>query len=1376
MTALNLSDFHIRMTLGGKFFAGIFSFFIFIILSHPAWAGGPVQPSKGFSQEHPTLTGKLLVKFKPAFSQGLKSLQSKAPDSVGSQLEQRLAGLGVKFSKHFATLNITILQTADPNKPVEEIIDHLQNSGMVEYAELDGIVRTHLTPNDTQFGNMWNLDNTGQSGGTVDADIDAPEAWDIHTGNANNAVIVLDTGVDYGHEDLQANMWVNPGEIPANGIDDDNNGYVDDIHGIDVFNNDSDPMDDHGHGTHVSGTLGAVGNNGTGVVGVNHNIKIIGCKFIDQFGEGLISGAVECLNYAQDLKLSGVPILLSNNSWGCLESEVGCDSQALQDAIEMAGTQNMLFIAAAGNEFLNSDVLTHLPSGYDLDNIISVAATDRQDELAFFSNFGLNSVDLGAPGVEINSTLPGNLYSGNDPLWSGTSMATPHVAGAAALVWAKDPARTYDEVKRLLMFTSDPAFALEGITVSGGRLNVHNALSCTTGNASMRTQSPRQGFSASLGQVLTVSVILQDCGIVISGATVIATPNNADPAFALHDDGIAPDQAAGDGVYSAAWLPVTEGDITLDIQATAPDATVYNGAISGTVSSSSYLINDQAAFSWVDPRTSGTRTAIWHPNHDTTTDIIPIGFEFVFYGTTYSSVTVSTDGHLGFGGNKTAFNVPIPDGGGPAIIAPFWDDLMGSFFGAATDGVWYRVDGTSPNRTLTVAWINATQWPGLGEATFEVILYEGSNDIKMQYLDVVFEPLFGSSSDLGASATVGVQNQDGSLGAQYSFNTPSLSANLAILFSVPVVGGHSLTIVGGPSGSPDPVDSGGQVQLGVNAVDDQGHSLSYLWSDFCGSGDPVGSFNNPNIRDPIWTAPVTLTANETCTLSVTVSDGLPAPDGRSVTGSYMQTVTPPHTLSITTSPSGSPNPVASEGTVNVSVDALDSQGHSIGYSWSATCGSFANSAVQNPQWIAPLNNGTGPITCTLTVNADDGLGQSDTASYVQTVSQHTLQITDGPRANPAGPVASGGTIGLTVAALDSDPGHLLSYAWSDGCGGNFDSTTLREPNWTAPVTGSPLTCLIGVTVFDGSSLSVTGQYFQDVDGSGGADTTAPVITAPADVMVTSNVATFVNIGTATATDDTDPSPVITNDAPTGSIFPVGLTVVTWTATDASGNFASATQNVTVAADTTAPTPDPMTWASTPAATGSTSISMTAATATDASGVEYFFDCVSVGCNDSGWQAGPSYTDTGLNPSTTYTYRVQARDLSVNQNVTGWSSQASATTDSPPPIAGSIAVSPASGFDSSGPVGGPFTPATKVYTITNPGETAVDYRVSESASWLNVTPNRGTLEAGGSVLVTLSFPTRATKLKTGSYSVDVFFTNTTNGNGDASFPVNLSVGP
>jgi subtilisin family serine protease len=244
----------------------------------------------------------------------------------------------------------------------------------VDYAQED--FRVHITgpviPNDPQFSSLWGLHNAGQTGGTPDADIDAPEAWGITTGSSNTVVAVIDTGVDYTHPDLAANIWVNAddpstpqmeGEIPGNNIDDDNNGFIDDVHGYDFVNNDGDPMDDLFHGTHVAGTIGALGNNGIGVTGVNWNVRIMALKFLDASGYGYTSGAIAALNYAV---ANGATI--SNTSWGG-----GPFDQGLYDAIQAAGNAGHIFVAAAGNESSNNDSFPAYPASYDLPNIISVA-------------------------------------------------------------------------------------------------------------------------------------------------------------------------------------------------------------------------------------------------------------------------------------------------------------------------------------------------------------------------------------------------------------------------------------------------------------------------------------------------------------------------------------------------------------------------------------------------------------------------------------------------------------------------------------------------------------------------------------------------------------------------------------------------------------------------------------------------------------------------------------------------------------------------------------------------------------------------------------------------------------------------------------------
>lgn len=311
-------------------------------------------------------------------------------------------------------------------------------------------------PNDPRFPDLFGMNNVGQSGGVHDADIDAPEAWDLTIGSHNNVVGVIDTGIDYNHPDLAGNVWTNPGEIAGDGIDNDANGYIDDLHGYDFVNGDGDPLDDNGHGTHVPGTIGATGNNGVGVTGVNWQVQIMALKFLGSSGSGAISAAVSALNHATMMRNSlGVNIRLTSNSWGG-----GAFSQAMSDAIAASGNAGMLFVAAAGNNASNNDTTVSYPAGYDLPNVISVAATDQNDVLASFSNYGATTVDLAAPGVNILSTTRNNTYRS----LSGTSMATPHVSGVAALAWSLNPSATYQQVRGALLTGVDLVPSLSGRT------------------------------------------------------------------------------------------------------------------------------------------------------------------------------------------------------------------------------------------------------------------------------------------------------------------------------------------------------------------------------------------------------------------------------------------------------------------------------------------------------------------------------------------------------------------------------------------------------------------------------------------------------------------------------------------------------------------------------------------------------------------------------------------------------------------------------------------------------------------------------------------------------------------------------------------------
>ena len=350
----------------------------------------------------------------------------------------------------------------------EKTLIELKKNPFVEYAEPDYYRYAKTTlPNDSRFSDLWGLHNTGQNNGTVDADIDAPEAWDLTTGNPDVVVAVIDSGVDYNHEDLRANMWRNPSEILGNGIDDDGNGYVDDYHGINAIANSGDPMDDDRHGTHASGSIAAVGNNGIGVTGVCWNCKIMALRFLSKDGSGTISDEIECIQYAVN---QGVKIV--SGSFGEYSF-----SQSEKAAIDAARNSGVLFMFAVGNDGENNDIKPHYPSSNNSENIIAVGISDRFDRLVSWSDYGLTTVDVAAPGDNILSTVLNNGYQRE----SGASMATPHVAGLAALLKSYNPGLNWLDIKNLILNNGDKIPSAEGKIVTGSRINAFKALSAEQG-------------------------------------------------------------------------------------------------------------------------------------------------------------------------------------------------------------------------------------------------------------------------------------------------------------------------------------------------------------------------------------------------------------------------------------------------------------------------------------------------------------------------------------------------------------------------------------------------------------------------------------------------------------------------------------------------------------------------------------------------------------------------------------------------------------------------------------------------------------------------------------------------------------------------------
>lgn len=438
-----------------------------------------------------SLKGLMVVPFALSFAAFAKA-PSKTPEFVPNEIIVKLKpGMEKSFFSQkslgsFLTKSYSLrvkqfwkLKT-DSKSSLAEVIARLNQDPAVEYAEPNFIYKIGqvdaLDPMDPKFGLLWGLKNSGNNEpgkdgnptatvGVVGADIQASKAWEISRGSKQIKIAVIDTGIDYNHPDLKDNILVNDAEKNGKpGVDDDANGYVDDIYGYDFAGNDADPMDGHSHGTHCAGTI-AASHNDMGVAGVMSEASLLPVKFLSDTGSGSTEGAISAIDYA--IK-RGVDIM--SNSWGG-----GGYSKALEDVIKKANDAGIVFVAAAGNDSANNDSTPHYPSNYPVDNVISVAAHQITDDLASFSCFGRKTVHIAAPGKNILSTINNGGYA----VYSGTSMATPHVSGVVGLLLSTDGALTPKEVRAKVMATSIPVRSYKGKTVSGGRISAYNLLTNT---------------------------------------------------------------------------------------------------------------------------------------------------------------------------------------------------------------------------------------------------------------------------------------------------------------------------------------------------------------------------------------------------------------------------------------------------------------------------------------------------------------------------------------------------------------------------------------------------------------------------------------------------------------------------------------------------------------------------------------------------------------------------------------------------------------------------------------------------------------------------------------------------------------------------------
>ncbi len=435
-----------------------------LFLGSGAPAHSDISKFNAILSQHERMPGELIVKVKPS---ALLKSHSEIFDA---------GRFGILEIKPFETKSDLFVLKLKSDDQTAQFLQAAGTNPNLVYAEPNYILRIvgkrggepENIPTDTDFGLLWGMKNIGQkdsSGveGKAGADIGAAKAWAITTGNREISVAVIDTGVDYNHTELKNNIFINTAEIAGNGIDDDANGFIDDVHGWNFAGvSTNDPMDDNEHGTHCSGTIGAGGNDGNKIAGVTWNVRILPIKFLTGTGSGTLADAVKSIQYATKMNVN-----IMSNSWGG-----GGFTQTMFDAIKEAQDKGIFFIAAAGNDGQNSDSSAHYPAGYQLDNVFAVAASTNLDTLASFSTYGKRTVHIAAPGHKIYSSVPKDGYD----TFSGTSMATPHVAGAAALLWGTDTKMTYLDVKERLMKSRDFIPSLTRKVASSGRLNVYNAI------------------------------------------------------------------------------------------------------------------------------------------------------------------------------------------------------------------------------------------------------------------------------------------------------------------------------------------------------------------------------------------------------------------------------------------------------------------------------------------------------------------------------------------------------------------------------------------------------------------------------------------------------------------------------------------------------------------------------------------------------------------------------------------------------------------------------------------------------------------------------------------------------------------------------------
>ena len=998
-------------------------------LAAPAAAAPTTAPKPAATELAPHVADVVLVGFRPGAT-GLE--RAAARRTVNAVASERISPLAPDAEKWVLPRGYG----------VQRALAALGRAKGVRYVEPDYIVTKQATSNDPYFtnGSLWGMYGDASSPANQFGS-QAAEAWASgYTGSSSIAIGVIDEGIQVTHPDLVDNIWVNTAEQNGTpGVDDDGNGYVDDINGWDFVTNDPSVYDGGStgaadtHGTHVAGTIGGTGGNGLGVAGVAWDVTMISGKFLGTSG-GSTSNATRAVDYMTDLKTRhGLNVVATSNSWGG-----GGASQTLLDAINRGGNNNILFIAAAGNSTTNNDASASYPSNYQCttaqrtwDCVIAVAAIASNGTIASFSSYGATTVDIGAPGVSINSSLPFNTYGA----YSGTSMATPHVSGAAALCASLNPALTGAELRSALLSTTQPTTSLVGKVVNSGRLDVSSMVTTCAGSAGPISGDPSNLAAAANGAtrmnltwtdgvtnelnwtIQRAPSVSSVCGTFATVATLGAN------VTAFTDSGLSGSttycyrvRASGSGGTTTNWSNTATG--TTD----APPPPYVCSA---------------ATYSWLDPTIGGTLRTL----SDDGSVSVTLPFTVTWFGVNQTSVSVASNGFLRFGaGAASAYsNTAIPDASDPNnIAAAWWDDLNP----AAGGSVYTSVQGTSPSRVFIASWVNINPYGTTGNPiTFQIVIDEATDAVTFQYQDAS-----AAAGSGGSSATVGVENGDASNGTQISLNSASISSNSAYRCTDNV--GPAPVVV---STSSLPVGTTGTGYSSSLAA--TGGTGNFTWTVTSGSVPTGLTLSSAGVLSG------TPSATGSFTFEATATDTASSSGAKSFTVN----VAAPVTVSTSSLPAATTGTAYSQ--------TMSATGGTGSYTWARTAGTLPTGLTFSSAGVLS-GTPTAGGTFTFTVTATDGAGRTGAKSMSVTV------------AAAPGAFAKSGPKNLATRLKTS-----LSLSWAASTGATSYEYCLTR---TQPVAGQT-TCDTGwistgtarsVTVSNLTRLTIYYWQVRAVNGSG----------------------------------------------------------------------------------------------------------------------------------------------------------------------------------------------------------------------------------------------------------------------------------------------------